>query len=141
MRYTINDPMVITDDMDGEIIILNTESGKYFSTEKTGAIIWEMLSNNYTIDETTEIISSHFSIPCEIIKKDLNSLLAQFIDEGLLKVSKDTKSNSDIDLSNLNEYATPQITAYSDMEKLLLMDPVHEVENMGWPNVKKEEKK
>ncbi len=140
MRYTTNSPMVITDDMDGEIIILNTESGKYFSTEKTGAIIWKMLSNGYTLNETTEIISNHFSIENEAINKDLNSLLIQLIDEGLIKVDEITKPKTDIDLSNISEYTTPEIIAYSDMEKLLLMDPVHEVENMGWPNVKKDEK-
>jgi hypothetical protein len=132
--------MVITDDMDGEIIILNTESGKYFSTEKTGAIIWEMFSNGYTIDEVINALSNLFSSQEEEIKKDINVFLSQVITEGLLKVSEIEKPNTSIELSHFNEYKTPKMIAYSDMEKLLLMDPVHEVENMGWPNIKKDEK-
>lgn len=141
MRYVINSPMVITDDMDGEIIILNTESGKYFSTEKTGAIIWEMFSNCYTINEVTSSFSNLFPTKGKEIKNDIDALLLQLKNEGLLKVSNVEKPQKAIDLNIFKEYNTPSIIAYSDMEKLLLMDPVHEVENMGWPNVKKDEKK
>lgn len=138
MRYDINAPMVITDDMDGEIIILNTESGKYFSAEKTGMMMWEMLSGGYTSTEVAELFTNQFSLSDDVVTTDVNTILTQLNDEGLLKESKLSEPSKKVDLTDLEEYKTPKILAYSDMEKLLLMDPVHEVEKMGWPNVKKQ---
>ncbi|MDH7445522.1 PqqD family protein [Aquimarina sp. 2201CG14-23] len=139
MRYLINTPMVIADIMDDEIIILNMESGKYYSAMNTGAIAWQTLSNGYTIEEASEIISKHFAISNDLVLKDLNTISTQFLADGLIMTSEVKKPVINVDVSAYKTYTTPEITTYTDMEKLLLMDPVHEVENMGWPN-KKEQK-
>jgi hypothetical protein len=141
MRYLINSPMVIADNMDGEIVILNMESGKYYSAMSTGAIVWQLMSNGYNVDEASKIISTYYSIVIDIVKKDLNELLTKFIEDKLIKISEVSEPIISINISDKNEYKTPEVTVYTDMEKLLLMDPIHEVENMGWPNIKKAEEK
>ena len=32
-------------------------------------------------------------------------------------------------------YGLPALERFTDMEDLLLLDPVHDVEEMGWPHV------
>ena len=34
------------------------------------------------------------------------------------------------------EFQLPKLNIYTDMEALLLADPIHEVESDGWPNIK-----
>jgi hypothetical protein len=31
-------------------------------------------------------------------------------------------------------YEAPKLSAYTDMQELLLLDPIHEVDESGWPN-------
>jgi hypothetical protein len=34
------------------------------------------------------------------------------------------------------EFSRPILTKYTDMKELLLLDPIHEVDETGWPNPK-----
>ena len=42
MSYTVNAPLVIADNIDDEVIILDMESGKYYSTQGSVAAIWQL---------------------------------------------------------------------------------------------------
>jgi hypothetical protein len=35
-------------------------------------------------------------------------------------------------------FEMPKLSKYTDMEDLLALDPIHEVDEMGWPNAKLE---
>jgi hypothetical protein len=36
--------------------------------------------------------------------------------------------------TNGRPYSPPKLSAYTDMQELLLLDPVHEVDDAGWPS-------
>jgi hypothetical protein len=36
-------------------------------------------------------------------------------------------------------FEPPILRTFEDMQDLLLLDPIHEVDEMGWPNAKKDE--
>jgi hypothetical protein len=40
---TMVNPAVVFADLDGEVVLLNTETGVYFGLEGAGALIWAML--------------------------------------------------------------------------------------------------
>ena len=37
------------------------------------------------------------------------------------------------------DFQEPALQKYTDMEDLLLLDPIHEVDDTGWPNPKPDE--
>lgn len=141
MRYKINAPLVIAEKVAEEVIILNMQTGKYYSAQGLGAVIWEMLSNAYTLEEAVAEVSKQFNSIPNTLQEDISQLLTQ-LQEDLLLVESDVSSPiATIELSAIETYTTPEIATYTDMEALLLLDPVHEVSTKGWPQQKDSEDK
>jgi len=36
---------------------------------------------------------------------------------------------------DIDSYKAPELDTYEDMQDLILLDPIHEVDESGWPNV------
>ena len=70
----------------------------------------------------------------------MNELVAKLQDENLIVAVTDeaiTPAGVIADLFKGNTDATfeaPKLSKYTDMEQLLLLDPVHDVDETGWPN-------
>ncbi|HDY70854.1 MAG TPA: PqqD family protein, partial [Nitrospirae bacterium] len=46
MRFRINKPHVINEIIDGEVVILNLDTGNYYSMDKAGADIWGLIEGD-----------------------------------------------------------------------------------------------
>ena len=57
MRFRINKPHVINEIIDGEVVILNLDTGNYYSMDKSGADIWELIEDNAGVGEIVEEIA------------------------------------------------------------------------------------
>jgi hypothetical protein len=52
-RFRVNETHMTTSVIDGETIIINLESGLYYSLDQTGAASWELLSSGRSIAESS----------------------------------------------------------------------------------------
>lgn len=137
MRYLINSPHVIADIIDGELIILNMETGKYFSIKGSGTVIWQLLAGGYEEQEAAETLTQHYKADHELLLTAITKLKNQFIEDNLLKPLDEfvTRPTVDIKLeAGGRAFEEPVVEGYTDMQGLLLLDPIHEVEDMGWPH-------
>jgi len=57
----------------------------------------------------------------------------QLVKEGLLAEGGDTDAGSLEPVQPPLEYAPPSLDKYDDLKDLLLLDPIHEVAETGWP--------
>ena len=103
--------MVIADNMGGEYVILNLETGNYFSALNTGATAWEMLSNGYTAKETAEAFATHFSVSLQQVEKDIAVLLKAFLEQNLIKNYEGTTPKAEVRLEENKAYSPPQMTS------------------------------
>ncbi len=56
------------------------------------------------------------------------------IEEGLIEPTDDPPLAESVPTPpTIRTYATPTLSKYTDMEELLLLDPIHEVDAQGWP--------
>ena len=145
-RFRINSPRVIHEILDGEAVIVNLESGIYYSADNVGAKIWELIGEGRTLQNVVEsLLRSHEGQPADIAKS-VESFLAQMLAEELI-VPEDAAPpaspnghslNGDATGSAKDPFAAPTLEKYSDMQEMLLLDPIHEVDETGWPRVKEE---
>jgi hypothetical protein len=77
------------------------------------------------------------------IENYLDDLLKKLITEEIIIVDELLSSNSSkFSISEQNsepeklKFEPPILEKYVDMQDLLLLDPIHEVDERGWPNVK-----
>lgn len=121
-RYEINDPAVVADDIDGMAVIINLESGAYFSGTASSAGAWGAL----TAGASTHELAAAMSLPASAVAIFLQQLLG----EGLVRPRASAPGTWTAGP------ATGQLglERFDDLEDLLLLDPVHDVTGQGWPH-------
>lgn len=136
-KFEINPQKVISETLDGETIIINLETGTYYSMNETASFIWSDLQSGYS----TQKIDEHLKLLYETEDKNIEQSLFEFI--KLLEVNGlITRSEAISDVSVQNEvehrksYSMPAIEKYEDMQEMLLADPIHDVDVAGWPKRK-----
>ena len=123
-------PQCSAEDFDGEIVAINLETGIYFSMRETGAAIWHDLVAGHSIESLVALAGANASLAAGI-----ESFIADLQDKGLLR-SAATSPQAAAPMRTVltGETSAPTLESFGDMQSLLLLDPVHEVdEEMGWP--------
>ncbi len=143
-RYKVNSPKVIYEFFEGEVVIVNLESGCYYSTDKTGFAIFSELIANASVPEIIDSLSRKYKSPKEKISQSINEFVTQLNAELLIIPSDSSQQSQPSGPSAatppsrpVSEFELPVLNKYSDMKDLLLLDPIHDVDEKGWPIAKK----
>ncbi|MFA6055625.1 MAG: PqqD family peptide modification chaperone [Thermodesulfovibrionales bacterium] len=145
VHFRINSSKVIHETIDGETVIVNLDSGNYYSLDKVGADIWECIVKNVPMHRIIETIASQYTGEREEIEKAMYQFVDEMQQENLIAINESHGYVSEAHIGPEDEteqmkersiFATPVLHKYSDMQDLLLLDPIHEVDETGWPNVK-----
>ena len=143
--YKINKANVVSEKFDDEVVIINLDSGNYYSLEGVGFNIWSIIENGASLDKIIDwVMSQYDSSNPEEINKLVSQFVAELCEEDLITPDK-TLENKDLKISdNQNERKTISgnplstlgkivLQKYTDMQDFLLVDPIHEVEYTDWP--------
>ncbi len=142
--FRINSPQVAYETIDGEVVIANLDKGYYYSLLKTGAAVWSgierQLDRHSIIQEMTAAYEGSTAEIAAAVDEFLENLeLEGIIVAGASLDSSKTTSNAPpmVETSNKSPFEKPILEKFTDMEDLLLLDPIHEVDlEAGWPNAK-----
>ena len=143
--YKVNKNDVVSEKFDDEAVIINLDSGNYYSLEGIGFNIWSVIEKGASIDKIIEgVMSQCDSSNAEEINKLVSQFVAELHKEGLI-IPDETLKNKDMKtpdnqieretvlkkpLLNLDKMV---LHKYTDMQEFLLVDPIHEVEYTDWP--------
>ncbi len=71
--------------LDGEAVLLNLETGAYFTLNRAGTVTWELFDGARTLDQIHSAICERFEVGEEISRQDLLSLVDHLSQEGLIQ--------------------------------------------------------
>ena len=141
-RFRVNTPTVTHEIIDGEAVIINLDSGNYYSLVETGSLIWALLEKGASASEVQNLIQQGYQGNAADIDQGVEDLLGQLQQENLI-VPVDESTALDpgelrqvLPATNGHEkpsFNAPLLNKYSDMQELLLLDPIHDVDEAGWP--------
>jgi hypothetical protein len=136
--FSIKKPDVVHETIDGETVIVNLENGVYYSLRDSAVDIWNMIEGGANAEELLGMLLSRYEGSRNEIQGAVTDLLVELQEEGLVRVSA-TKSSSGSPATGASSdsktaFVPPRLEKYSDMQELLLLDPIHEVDEDGWPN-------
>ncbi|MFC1811647.1 PqqD family protein [Thermodesulfobacteriota bacterium] len=145
IRFKINTPDVSYESFDNEVVIIDFETGNYYSLDKVGTDIWGFIEGGETVTEIVEGITHRYKGSRGHIETAVNQLIAELQKERLI-VPDEVKEPGNTEASNIQSethpeteklrFEAPTLQTYTDMQELLLLDPIHEVDVTGWPNIK-----
>ena len=139
-HFRVNAPNVIHETIDGEAVIVNLQTGSYYSIDKVGASVWSHLEKGLSVAGIVDAIDGEYSGKRGDIDAGVRALFTQLEQEGLVvpaQTSTATEAAAVAVAANGHErprFERPVLHKYTDMEDLLLLDPIHDVGEKGWPN-------
>ena len=83
---------LISRDLDGEAVILNLESGKYFGLNEVGARIWSLLKESKSVKEILDTLLNEYDVEAERCEHELLTLLNDLSENGLIEIKDETGS-------------------------------------------------
>jgi len=112
--------------MDGEAILINLSNGIYYSMDKVGAVLWELVEKNFSPEEMVGFIINRYDVESERAQTDVERLLKELVDEKLI-LEADGVADGDREQPRQGDakqpYEQPQLNIYRDMGDLLALDP------------------
>jgi hypothetical protein len=134
-RWQINSPSVASEILDGELIIMNQTSGKYFTSAGIGPAIWQCVEAGMPRPVILNLLAESCGMQEDLIAVDVDAFVGSLVSEGLIVEASASAGASPIEAPRIghHSYAKPALSAYSDMQDLLLLDPIHDVSEEGWP--------
>jgi len=142
--YRINSPKVIHETIDGETVMVNLDSGNYYSLDGVGAEVWALIERGVPEGEIVEDIVHRYAGDRNDMVKAVHRFMDELQREGLISVFeseefKDARAGEKIGAQSAEEtliFETPVLHSYTDMQDVLLLDPIHDVDETGWPSPK-----
>ncbi len=140
-RYRVDPVQVVHETLDGETVLIHLPSGVYYSLTGWGPAVWSLLVAGHSRAEVSALVAQHAG-SADAITDDVDSLINQLRAEALLipgdathpvaaRPSDDAAPQAWPAVTGA--YAAPALARYDDMQYLLLLDPIHEASDTGWP--------
>jgi len=145
-RYRPNTPKISHETIEGDVIVINFENGNYYSLNGTAANIWHFVTNKAALNEIVTNLEERYQPGQTPVQEAVYQFIGELEKEELICTSDDgescddkpqlpwSDSTSSTDLS----FDSPEIEKFTDVQDLLLLDPIHSVDETGWPAQKPE---
>jgi hypothetical protein len=134
MSYGIDPQKIVHETIDGEVILIHLQTGNYYSLGGSGAAIWSLLAAGATEDEVVSTLRLWYEADPGAIEEAVESLVSQLVTEELLEDGAPPRVAPPAQLNGERvAFAPPALEKYTDMQDFLLVDPIHEVGETGWP--------
>ena len=136
-RYVTN-PQAIHETIDGETIIIDLATGTYFSLLGAAPTIWNALAAGATTGELVTAVELAYATDDVDVSADVASFLGMLEGDQLIAAISDDGAASAVDsppsAAERLPYVQPKLEKYTDMQDIIMLDPVHEVDSRGWPH-------
>jgi hypothetical protein len=142
--FRVNSPQVVCETIDDEVVIVNLDKGIYYSLLKTGADVWSRIERQVDRHSLIQELAQAYDGTIEEITVAVDEFIANLQQEELIvvdstaaTVSIDRSTETPAITTDKPRFEQPLLEKFTDMEDLLLLDPIHEVDvEAGWPNAK-----
>ena len=136
-RFRVNEPNVVYEAFDEEIVLVNLETGNYYSVRGTGPAIWMELARGRGATEIVDTLQARYRGDPEPMAAAIADFARSLIDAELLVDAANgvavAAPEPVAEVADKLPFEPPVIESYADMQDLLMLDPIHDVDTAGWP--------
>ena len=79
-------PRVLVSEVDGEIIMLSVERGKYYSLNHTGSALWKLLDLCPNIEQLKTALLGEYEVDSDACEIAIQRLVGELTAEGLINI-------------------------------------------------------
>ena len=136
-RFRVDEPAILAEEISGEVLAIDNRTGAYASITGSGVAIWNLLAQGHTPTEAAEALAVHHSADVDGVRAAVLTFVDRLVETGLVVAADRPSPGRVASLSGdaVDSFTDPKLEVYTDMEDLLLFDPIHEVGEEGWPDI------
>ena len=128
--YRANEPAISHEAMGGEIVIIHFDTGTYYSLAGSGALVWGWLVGGLG----REAILTYLSASTPALVEPVMAFIDELVKEHLLLPTPTPAAAPTWPPTMPAPLDPPVLQKFTDMQELLLLDPIHDVTEAGWPH-------
>jgi len=133
MRFRVDERHVAHRAVDGEVIAIHFVSGTYFIMPATAGEVWQMLAAGVPLPDVVARCQDAGATP-ETVASEIQGFVDQLLAADLIEPDGDLADAAPPALPTISAYSTPTLEKFEDMAELIMLDPVHDVSDAGWPH-------
>lgn len=134
--WRLNTPDVTSEILGNEVVAIHLPTGMYYSMEGVAAVIWSRIEHISSFEQMVQQLTSAYDITPAQAETDLTSFLTDLIGEKLIVETPESNAGMTAAAGERQPYVTPRLEKFSDLQELLMIDPIHGVDQRGWPHAK-----
>jgi hypothetical protein len=126
---------VVLESFSDETVAVHLGTGRYFSIDLVGTEIVELIKSGSEVGTIVSCLVTRYGADEAEVDDAVVEFVGRLIDEGLVRPAPEGHPSSAIPEAapKAPAFTRPTLAVYSDMEDLLLLDPIHDVDETGWP--------
>src|SRR5262249_16463389 len=116
------------------------KSGNYYSSDKVGAVVWGWIEAGKSTSEIAKLALERYDVAPAALETALTTFFERLVTEELVRETPAANGVAALSgQSGQDRFIVPELNSYTDMQDLLLLDPIHDVDEVGWPKPKEAE--
>ena len=136
-RYRANTPRFVDETVDGEALIMDMVTGSYYTCRDSSTIAWEALKAGVATSDVAALISNAYRVELGNVERDVERFVDDLLGDEMLVPLDGSAAPAPPATTNgsvIGEYQPLRFDRYTDLADLILLDPVHDVSDAGWPH-------
>lgn len=134
---------MVYETIEGETVIVDLKRGSYYSLVGAGSLVWQELAAGRTVDEILARLYREYDATPQEMESAVQEFFQTLARENLLAVTETDNTTPPVTAAPTNhhtpdptkpKFQPPRLQKFDDMQELLLLDPIHEVDETGWPH-------
>lgn len=87
-------PEVLVQELEGEAVLLDLQSERYFGLDDVGTRIWQHLTTHGRLDRVCDAMQDEFDVDPETLRADVLRLVEELVSVGIVTVAPATGHDS-----------------------------------------------
>lgn len=133
-RFRINAPRVIHELFEHEVVVVNLDTGRYYCLQASGVDLWNGLMAGASVEEIVRGFQTAYAGDARAVDTGVVEAIGDLAREDLIaEIPPADAPTAAWQPRGGTAFERPTLQTYTDMQDLLLLDPIHEVDDAGWP--------
>ena len=131
--YKLNEEKMFYDMAEGQAIVINFTTGMYYGTSSLGSAVLDALLAGAAVSDILTAVQMLPGCPADM-QEQLNAFISRLIEMEIIVPADDISGVCSIDSTSLTDGFALTVDEFTEVQDLILADPVHDVEvEQGWP--------
>jgi hypothetical protein len=123
-RVRVRGPHVIHETVDDEVVILNLDTGDYYSLTDVGAEIWSFIRRSSSVDQIVEAIVQRYNAARVVVESAVNSFISELAAETLVVLESKSSGAAVFAAVGLPggglPFSWPRLRKFTDLQRYIV---------------------